>query len=216
MKRLSNTQEYEKAQKIKEQIKKVESILTSYHAPAEFLMRPGLVNDLALSRLKDLTITLELKKTPGRIECYDISNLGGHLATGSMVVFTNGQSDKSQYRRFRIKFSYVPDDYEMIKEILTRRFNHDWPLPDLVIIDGGRGQLNTGLFVIRNLKLTTPIIAVAKRLEHLYLPKRLLPISLPKESLARQLVTQIRDEAHRFALSYHKLIRSRSLFTFKK
>ncbi|EKD57397.1 MAG: hypothetical protein ACD_57C00319G0003 [uncultured bacterium] len=215
MARLSSIQKYEQAQEVKEQIRKIEAIVTSYHSPSEFLEHPGLVDDLSISRLNELKEILNLKKKLGRIECYDISNIGGNLATGSMAVFTSGQPDKDQYRKFRIKFTHTPDDYQMIGEILTRRFHNDWPVPDLVIIDGGRGQLNTALTVINKLKLKVVPIAIAKRFEYIFHPDKPSPISLPKDNPARQLVAQIRDEAHRFALSYHRLLRSKAMLTEK-
>jgi len=128
-----------------------------------------------------------------------------------MVVFTNGQVDKSQYRRFRIKFSTKVDDYEMIREVLERRFKNNWQTPDLIIIDGGRGQLNIAVATVNKFKLTIPVIAIAKRYEQIYTHFKILPISLPKENIERQLVEAIRNETHRFALSYHQLIRSKAL-----
>jgi len=101
----------------------------------------------------------------------------------------------------------------MIREILTRRFGNDWPIPNLIIIDGGRGQLNIAQNVINKLKLKVVPIAIAKRFEKIFLRDKILPISLTKESPARQLVAQIRDEAHRFALSYHRLLRSKAMLT---
>jgi len=211
MKKLSAQEKYEEAQIIKRQIEKVEYITTSYHAPEEFLKQPTLVDDLTMLRLKDLAQVLELKKIPKRIECYDISSISGNLATGSMIVFENGQSAKGQYRRFRIKFTHRPNDYEMLKEILVRRFKNDWPKPDLVIVDGGRGQLNSALSVIDKYSIECQVIALAKRFEQIYLPQKILPISLSKESPARQLAEAIRDEAHRFAIQYHRLLRSKRL-----
>lgn len=214
MKKLANLQKFEDAQKIKKQIEKLQYVLTTYHTPAEFLKQPSLVDDLVMIKLESLKSLLNLPKIPRRIECYDISNLAGNFATGSMVVFTNGQMDKSQYRRFRIKFTTKPDDYEMIREVLERRFKNNWQIPDLVIIDGGRGQLNVALLTVNKFKLTIPVISIAKRYEQIYTPYKILPISFPKENMARQLIEAIRDEAHRFALSYHKLIRSKYLLGY--
>lgn len=211
MKKLANLQKFEEAQKIKIQIENLQYILTSYHAPQEFLKQPSLVDDLVMSKLKSLQSLLNLKKIPRRIECFDISSLAGKFATGSMVVFTNGQMDKSQYRRFRIKFTTKPDDYQMLREVLERRFKNNWQTPDLIIIDGGRGQLNIAVATVNKFKLTIPVIAIAKRYEQIYTHFKILPISLPKENIERQLVEAIRNETHRFALSYHQLIRSKAL-----
>ena len=211
MKKKASMLKFEDAQKIKKQIGNLQYILTTYHQPAEFLKQPSLVDDLVMLKLESLKSLLSLPKIPRRIECYDISSLTGNFAVGSMVVFTNGQVDKSQYRRFRIKFTTKPDDYQMLREVLERRFKNNWKMPDLVIIDGGRGQLNVSLSVVIKLKLAIPVISIAKRYEQIYVSFKILPISPPKENLARQLVEAIRNEAHRFALSYHQLIRSKAL-----
>ena len=211
MKKASRNQKYEEAGNIKKQIEKLQYISTVYRTPREFLEQPTLVDDHSTAKLKDLKNKLELEKLPKRIECYDISNISGKHATGSMVVFTNGKSDKNQYRLFKIKFYNTPNDYEMLKEVLARRLNNDWPRPDLILIDGGRGQLNTALSVLRKYDPSIPAATLAKRLEEIYVPTKILPISLPKESPARQLAQEIRDEAHRFAITYHRLLRSKNL-----
>lgn len=208
---LSKNQEFEQANDIKIKIQQLEFLISSYHSPLEFLERPTLVDDLTMAKLADFKETLEISKTPKRIECFDISNISGKLATGSMVVFENGKTAKNQYRRFRIKFSDKPNDYQMLKEVLTRRFKNNWPLPDLLIIDGGRGQLNVAINVLSKSRLSIPVISLAKRQEEIYMENKILPIALKKESPVRQLVQEIRDEAHRFALNYHRLLRSKQL-----
>lgn len=211
MKQLADLQKFEEAASVKKQIEKLQYLTTTYHAPAEFLEQPTLVDDLTLKRLEDLKKVLELAKVPKRIECYDISNISGTLATGSMVVLSNGKLDKASYRRFKIKFTHKPNDYEMIREVIARRIKNKWPKPDLVIIDGGRGQLNAALSTIDKYKFRTKVVSLAKRLEEIYTPNKILPIKLPRESPARQLAEQIRDEAHRFAITYHRLLRSKQL-----
>lgn len=207
----SKNQQYEQAAEIKGQMEKLEYLTTAYLLPPEFLQRPTLVDDLTLTRLKDLQEILGLPKIPKRIECYDISNIGGNLATGSMIVFSNGQPDNQEYKRFKIKFTYKPNDYEMLREIVARRFKNEWPLPDLMIVDGGRGQLNAALSAVSKRKVNARLISLAKRFEEIYCEDKVLPISLPKESQARQLAQAIRDEAHRFAITYHRLLRSKNL-----
>lgn len=209
MKIMSDQKKYEQAKVNKEKIEKLQVLTTTYHAPKEFLEKPTLVDDLTLNKLKDLQKTLNLKKIPKRVECYDISNIQGKFATGSMVVFENGKKAGDKYRRFKIKFSEKPNDYEMLKEVLFRRFKNNWPHPDLIIIDGGRGQLNTALNVLSNFKFNIPVTSLAKRLEEIYTPQKSLPISLGQESPTRQLFEEIRNEAHRFANVYHKLLRSK-------
>jgi len=208
---LAKSQKFEEANEIKKQIQKLEYITTTYHAPEEFLQIPTLVDDLTLVKLKNLQQVLGLEKLPKRIECYDISNISGKYATGSMVVFENGQPARNQYRKFKIKLTSKPNDYKMMQEVLTRRFKNNWPVADLIIIDGGRGQLNTALRVVLKFKIRSRVISLSKRLEQIYTSENTLPVSLSKESPARQLVQNLRDEAHRFAITYHRLLRSKQL-----
>ncbi len=209
----SKEEKFERASVLKKQIENLESLTTTYHAPEEFLTNPTLVDDLALHKLTSLTSALGLQKPPKRIECYDISNISGKYATGSMVVFLNGQVAKDEYRRFKIKFTNSPNDFEMLSEVLTRRFKNDWPKPGLIIIDGGKGQLNVALSVLSRRKFKIPTISLAKRFEEIYTWDKVLPISLTKESPGRQLAQQIRDEAHRFAISYHRHLRSKAFLS---
>lgn len=202
-------QKFEEAQVTKKQLEQLSYLTTTYHNPDEFLKSPNLVDDLTIARLEELKKVLKLPKIPRRIECYDISNIQGKSGAGSMVVFTGGKKDKSQYRRFKIKLLDTPNDYFMHQEVMTRRLKNDWPKPDLFIIDGGRGQLTAVAKVLQKFNLDIPIVGLAKRLEEIYTLNVQTPISLPKENKARQLVQEIRDEAHRFAITYHKLLRSK-------
>ena len=144
-----------------------------------------------------------------RIEAYDVSNLQGKDATGSMVTFINGKPDKNFYRKFKIKFSNKPNDIAMLKQVLSRRFNHpEWGLPDLILIDGGKAQLNAALSITK-----IPAMALAKRRNELYmknLEKPILLKTLPREVF--NLILQLRDEAHRFARKYHLKLREIDLF----
>ncbi|MCL0072692.1 excinuclease ABC subunit UvrC [Dehalococcoidia bacterium] len=167
----------------------------------------------ALEELKD---RLRLPRMPQRIECYDISDIRGTAAVGSMVVFENGQPGPSHYRRFRIKTVAGIDDYAMMQEVLRRRFAREkqetgasWTsIPDLVLIDGGRGHLNAALEVIRELGIeSVPIAGIAKENEEIFLPQAAEPITLPRNSQALYLLQRVRDESHRFALSYHLKVR---------
>lgn len=159
--------------------------------------------------LFELQKLLGLLRPPVRIEGFDISNLFGKDAVGSCVVFEFGKPKKSEYRRFKIKTIEGIDDYSMIKEVIKRRLNkilkEEKKMPDLIIIDGGRGQLNTAIDVVRGLKLNKDIYAVgiAKRFEELHLPDG-RKLSLPASSSALKLIKNIRDEAHRFAIQYHR------------
>lgn len=157
--------------------------------------------------LAELRQQLNLPKNPRRVEAYDISNFGGQEAVGSMVVFLNAKPAKDQYRRFKIKTIPSANDPAMLAEVLTRRFNEDgWPLPDLILIDGGRGQLSAALAVVPK---SIPVITLAKRREEIYTPTAIKPYRLPKNSPALRLLCHLRDESHRFAISYHRHIHRR-------
>jgi excinuclease ABC subunit C len=162
--------------------------------------------------LKELQDVLGLSDLPKRIEGFDISNIQGMLAVGSQVVFQDAGPSRSGYKRYRIKTVGGADDYAMLEEVLRRRFARaaEWPLPDLILIDGGRGHLNVALKVARDLgRQDLPIVSLAKEEEVIYHPQRPAPIALAEGSRARSLLQHLRDEAHRFALSYHKKLRGK-------
>jgi len=174
-----------------------------------------------LAALKELQRVLGLEKLPGRMECFDISNIQGTNAVGSMVVFDFARPRKDQYRKFKIRKKSTPDDFAMMREMLERRFARSlsgdggkaarkWPLPDLVIIDGGKGQLSTAVSAMKAAGLDIPIMGLAKRLEEIFRPGSSIPVRLPDNSIALYLLQRIRDEAHRFAVTYHRKIRSKS------
>ncbi len=164
----------------------------------------------ALSEIRD---ALKLKSLPERIECYDISNISGTLAVGSMVVAINGSMQKSEYRKFKIKTVDKIDDYMMMKEVLRRRFtralNEGQTLPDLVMIDGGIGHLSAACEAMSALGLNAKVAlcSIAKQNEDIYEPANSVPVFLNKKSQGQYLLMRIRDEAHRFAISYHKKLR---------
>ena len=240
----------------------------------------------------ELAKVLNLKEPPHRIEGYDISNIMGVLATASMVVFTDGVTDKNEYRKFKIKTVRGANDVAMLKEVLRRRFSHtilvtqintpnfaiaklgvklhgftavascrtgfrgaeprtvplggtgawvknkltskkagknissgsaaqgagqkEWPLPDLVVIDGGRPQLGAAMEVWQEFGLKIPLVSLAKRYEEIFIPNQLNPLVLPRTSPALHLLQAVRDEAHRFAVSYHKLLRRQKLLGKKR
>ena len=170
-----------------------------------------------------LAEALDLPRMPRRIECYDNSNIQGTSPVASMVVFEDGKPAKKEYRRFHIKTVTGADDFASMKEVLTRRFRrakeHDeekegkWTaLPDLVIIDGGKGQLNAALEALDEVGMEVPICGLAKENEEIFLPGRPDPIMLPRDSQALFLVQRIRDEAHRFAITFHRSTRSKKAF----
>ncbi len=156
---------------------------------------------------------LGLPRLPRRIECSDISNISGVLAVGALVTFVDAQPCRSAYKRFRIQTVQGADDYAMQAEVLRRRFARqaEWPLPDLLLIDGGRGQLNVGILASREMGLADlPLASLAKEEELVFRPDRPLPIRLPDGSRAKHLLQQVRDEAHRFGLAYHRGLREKS------
>ena len=182
----------------------------------------------SVEALAQLQEHLGLEEAPTRIEGYDISNIQGTAATGSMVVFVKGVTRKSDYRRFRIRTVEGADDYAMMKEVLQRRFKRAkertsesanrrtdgdvWTIiPNLIIIDGGKGQLNAALEVLEEhgLKGEVPAVGLAKKQEEVFLPGRSDPIVLPRDSQGLYLLQRVRDEAHRFAIGYHRKLRTK-------
>ena len=164
--------------------------------------------------LEELRRALTLPGLPNRIEGYDISHVQGSEQVGSLVVWENGSMKKEDYKRFRIKTVAGADDFAALAEVLTRRFaralEQGTPLPDLVLIDGGRGQLNVGLKVLQELGLDyLPVVALAKQQEEVYVGESLHPLVLDPTSPALHTLQKIRDEAHRFAITYHKKLRSK-------
>jgi excinuclease ABC subunit C len=166
-------------------------------------------------KVKDLQANLGLPDLPAVIDCFDISHLSGTAMVGSMIQFRNGAPDKKNYRRFRIKTVEGIDDFASIAEIVGRRYRRvieeGSELPDLIVIDGGKGQLSAAYEVLRGLGCTVPVIALAKREEEVYVPGEVLPHRLDPTGMALRYLQEIRDEAHRFAISYHKLLRSKRL-----
>ena len=183
MKKSSLLQEYEKAAKIRDKITSLERVINP-------------------------------QQIPGRAEAYDVSNIQGEEAAGSMVTFINGRPAKNFYRKFKIKIAGKPNDVAMIKEILSRRLKHaEWPYPDLILIDGGKAHLNAASKCLKwNFKHIIKVMAIAKKENKLYVEGRTKPIllkGLPREMF--NLILQLRDEAHRFAISYHRKLRKKRL-----
>jgi excinuclease ABC subunit C len=176
-----------------------------------------------LAALEELADALGLAGIPGRIECYDISTFQGRETVGSMVVFEDGKPRSGEYRRFRIRTVTGPDDFASHQEVLRRRFrfvrsgdegeaeSRNWAMPDLVIVDGGRGQVSAAKEVLDELGLhDLPLAGLAKEREELFLPDRREPVLLSSTSPALYLVQRIRDEAHRFAITYHRDLRRKA------
>jgi len=190
MQALSKKQKFEKAAKLKNQL-----ISLNY------------INDISLMQ-KDQT--LKLISFP-KIEGYDVSNISGQTATGSMVVFQNNQPNKKKYRRFKIKNKQAKNDTKMLKEVLQRRFQHKkWIKPDLILVDGGKAQVNAALAVFRKNKLKIPVVGIAKgqkRKKNKLIFGPMIKKSRQKIQKNKNLLIQVRNEAHRFAIKYHRKLR---------
>ena len=165
------------------------------------------------SALIELKKYLKLEKLPRVIEGYDISNISGKFAVGSKVSFKDGKPNKKMYKHFKME-TPGPNDFAMMEELLTRRLkmiDHD-PEPDLIVIDGGKGQLGMACGVLEKLNLThIPIIGLAKEFEEVFTPNSKRPIIIPKNNKALYLLQQVRDESHRFAITYHRQLRSKNI-----
>ena len=174
-----------------------------------------------ISSLQELKDRLRLPRMPLRIECYDISNIQGDLAVGSMVVLEKGWPKPAHYRRFRIKTVAGVDDYAMIRETLKRRFKRGmmgestWAvIPDLILIDGGKGHLATALGIRQELGMDSiPMASLAKENEDVFIPGESRPVDVPKDSPALHVLQRARDEAHRFAITYHQRLRRKEVVT---
>jgi excinuclease ABC subunit C len=212
MRKLSKAQEFERAAKVRDQIEALERVLQ--HSQI-FQLFPEKELESWPEIEKKLKKILGIRKKIKRIEAYDISNIQGQRATGSMVVFEKGVPNKNDYRKFKIKIAGKPNDIAMLKEVLNRRFKHpEWKFPQVILIDGGKAQLNAAISGIRdsrirNKELGIKVLALAKRKNELYIEDKKKPIllkDLPRE--VSNLILQIRDEAHRFAISYHRKLRT--------
>lgn len=161
---------------------------------------------------------LRLTAPPRRIECFDNSNIQGSDPVSSMVVFVDGKPRKSEYRKFKVRTVQGADDFETMREVVGRRYRRvatgEAPMPDLIVIDGGKGQLSSAVQVLQEAGLDhVPVIGLAKRLEEIFRPGLSEPIVLPKTSSSLKLLQHLRDEAHRFAVAYHRVVRSKRILS---
>jgi excinuclease ABC subunit C len=201
--------------------KLVETVAENAAGGLELARAKEMKPEILKSGLQELKNRLLLPRMPRRIECYDISNIQGALAVAGMVVLEKGQPRPAHYRRFRIKTVAGADDYAMIQETLRRRFKRGltgegaWAMvPDLIVIDGGKGQLNTALEVRQELGLDSiPIVSLAKENEEVFIPGDSQPVRIARDSPALHILQRARDEAHRFAVSYHRKLRSKAAIT---
>jgi len=202
MEEFSQVHKFEKAAKARDQLRAIGALYSgtkdvNYYKEAEQLQR-----------------ALGLSRRPERVEIFDISNIMGNQAVGSMVAFLNGKPDKRSYRRFRIKEARGIDDFKMMAEVVRRRYSRlkkeGKAFPDLIVVDGGKGQLSAALGELKKLEVDIPIASLAKREEEIFLPGKRNPIKLSLDSLGLKLMQRMRDEAHRFAISYHRKLRSKA------
>lgn len=227
----AKTQEFERAASLKLSAIRLRELMEHHYSPTLYLQTDTAVEDLhnmELTKLREILLPhYPNLNALARIECMDISNLQGKQATGSMVVLTHGRPDASQYRRFRIRSEQTPNDVRMMTEVITRRLKHDeWPTPDLLIIDGGKAQVGAVMEVLEQQWSAIPVIGIAKRFEELIIPPEApgpglggtnrhkggwATITIPLNHPALHVVQRIRDEAHRFAITYHRLLRKKTL-----
>jgi len=218
----SKKEEYEEASKFRDLIRKFYYVQKTFREAREYMENPYLIDDISRNSIEEIRDFLpNVKVLPKRIECYDISNISGKEAVGSMVVAINGRIEKSEYKRFKIKMSEKPNDFEMMGEVLYRRLRREtdkgkyksWGIPDLIVVDGGKPQVSAGTDVIEELSLDVPLIGLAKKQETIIYKEgdNFAEIKLPLDSYGMKLIIRLRDESHRFAQNYHHLLRKKSL-----
>jgi len=210
---LSKKEMYEDAQIVRDQIARLDYITQVRMSSEYYVENPNLYEDQRnkeLMELKNILVNCKLKiENCTRIECYDIAHLAGIAPTASMVTFINGVPEKEYYRHFRIKNAKGGDDYGSLKEVIERRIKHldDWGRPDLIIVDGGLGQVNTFSEVLKNNEIDIPVIGIAKNPNRLIIKNKKIRL----EGASLNLVARMRDEAHRFARRYHHTLISKSI-----
>ncbi len=195
--------EFETAAKLRDQYLGLQELLAHARVLSRFALElPKASHASRMHELRELGQALRLAAPPRRIEAYDVANIQGELATGSMVTFENGLPSKNFYRKFKIHISGKPNDVAMIREVLQRRIAHtEWPYPDLIVVDGGKAQRNAALSVLRVYKLDIPVIGQAKGLNEIHTETGPIPLAELPDG-ARNLLLRLRDEAHRFARRY--------------
>ena len=216
MRQASLRLEYEKAAKLRDNIRALEQI--SERVRVRAVNRTDLAAPLAASQsVTDLREALGLASPPFHVECFDVSHFQGRQMVAGMVCFQGGEPCKDHYRRFKIAQVAGIDDFKAMAEAVRRRCSRlqreGSPLPDLIVVDGGKGQLSAALSVMAELKLRVPVAALAKRIEEIFLPGRSDSVVLERSRPALRLLQHLRDEAHRFGLAYHRLLRKKALLS---
>lgn len=214
-------EEFENASVVQKQIESILRITQETYDPFVYISEPRAQsireeteNNALLKLLSENGVKLLQLR---RIECFDISNFQGTNATGSMTVFINGSAEKSEYRKFKIKKLNTPNDFAMHQEMMGRRLKHtEWGKPDLLVIDGGKGQVSSILQVLAHMSVSIPVVGIAKKFETIIIPEKhagqlqFVEVRVPLSSPAINLVRRMRDEAHRFAITYHRSLRSKN------
>jgi len=203
---------FEKAKIIRNRLTELNYLFQKRHFPREYMENNFLIKEIREKELEELSKIINVNSLE-RIEGYDISNISGSHATGSMVVFLNGDAESNLYRRFKIRLVIKPDDTGMMSEMLNRRLKHEeWEYPSLILVDGGKTQISAALKVLENCKVKIPVIGLAKRNEELIIPlqnQRYEILKLKSNSPGLNLIKRIRDESHRFAKKYHLYLRNK-------
>lgn len=210
MQNASNAREFEQAIKFRNQLAAIKKLQSFQKTPRQYLEQ--YYQHTALDPqvgLHELQTALQLTNLPERIEVYDISHQQGVYTVGSMIVFNNGFPDKAEYRRFKIKTVQGPDDFKSLQEMIRRRLKRDWPLPDLAVIDGGKGQLSAVAPFWQDKHV--PVVALAKRQEEIFSPNESIPLTLASGSQGLFLMQRMRDEAHRFAITYYRKLHRKTM-----
>lgn len=224
MQTLANKELFEEAASLRNQIAALRTLLSKRYDPSLYVQSDTMLEEIFQTERKELIHALQPYypqiSSLSRIECYDISNTMGTSATASMVVMTDGRIDKDEYRKFKIRTKEAPNDFAMMAEVLSRRFKHpEWEFPDLIVIDGGKGQVSSAQKALELVSTTLknevnsiPIIGLAKRDEELIVPTsdgwKIIRLAFSNSGL--KLLQRLRDEAHRFAITYHKLLRKKA------
>jgi len=215
MKAASANMEFERAARLRDNISALSQM--GEHVRVEAVREADVSGEVELSRaVTDLQRALALSAPPHHVECFDVSHFQGRQTVASMVCFQGGRPHRGHYRKFKIRETLGVDDLKSMREAVFRRYRRlkaeGSPLPDLVLIDGGLGQLGAAETALAELKLRLPLAALAKRLEEVFVPGRPESIRLERSRPALRLLQQLRDEAHRFGLTYHRLLRGKKLF----
>lgn len=206
MKDVAKRNLFEQAEIKKRQIEALYELFSRHYDVSYYMDKQDALAAMGQNEQDSLAKALDMP-IGRRIECIDISNTSGRTGTGSLIVAQDGILDTTQYRKFRIRTMKTPNDVAMMEEVLKRRFAHpEWPYPDLLVVDGGKPQLGRAITVLSRMNIVVPVIGLAKAREEIYTDKG--HIRLPLTSPALHLLQRIRDEAHRFALSYHRKLRN--------